>query len=514
MKASGTSNGEQDVAEAFAIRDVFDSPPPVSSLEPYLGHANGAAPALGLAAALLCRNAGVIAPTLNFKQPRPGCDLDYVPNRARQAGVRSVVANSIAFGGGSASIIISEPRENGGPPTLAAKRVAITGIGIVSPTGCGIEAFREALRCGYTGIGDIDRWDTPGPHASRAGLIRPNGRPPLDVARLERLQRYAVEASAQAFTDAGFAQRLTGERVGVVTGLSRGSAQAQEQFSEAICTIPRSPALGKLILRMGRFHVTSTLAHRFGLKGFGATISEGVTAGLHALIHACEFLSQDDQHDALLVVAADELGSLTTRMFEELGWLAHDDAGFAPYDGGAQGMILGEGAAAFIIEQSGTALRRGARIYSTVEGMGLTHDHCGHLAADESGRGLRRAIDLALDEAQLQAGELDVLYGHGRGLPAYDRREMCAFVQVLGSASKPVCCVNGNTGVAEAASGVFSVAAAMLGMQSGEAFPLVSAKRSASELDFVRGTIPPRHVPQDTGGRQHRERQQRGDCAE
>ncbi len=170
VKASGTSNREQDVAEAFAIRDVFDSPPPVSSLEPYLKrYANGAAPALGLAAALLCRNAGVIAPTLNFKQPRPGCDLDYVPNRARQAGVRSVVANSIAFGGGSASIIISEPRENGGPPTLAAKRVAITGIGIVSPTGCGIEAFREALRCGYTGIGDIDRWDTP--DLMRAGRV-------------------------------------------------------------------------------------------------------------------------------------------------------------------------------------------------------------------------------------------------------------------------------------------------------------------------------------------------------
>src|SRR5262249_38424580 len=65
IKASGTSNREQDIAETIAIREVFSQPPPVSSLEPYLGHANGAAPALGLAAAILCRNAGLIAPTMN-----------------------------------------------------------------------------------------------------------------------------------------------------------------------------------------------------------------------------------------------------------------------------------------------------------------------------------------------------------------------------------------------------------------------------------------------------------------
>jgi 3-oxoacyl-(acyl-carrier-protein) synthase len=152
-------------------------------------------------------------------------------------------------------------------------------------------------------------------------------------------------------------------------------------------------------------------------------------------------------------------------------------------------MILGEGAAAFLIEHAVTAQRRGARIYATVEGMGLTIDHRGHLAADESGRGLKRAIDLALDEAQLHSGAVDVLYGHGLGLPAYDRREMSAFVEVLGPVSKPICCVNGNTGVAEAASGLFSVAAAVLGMQSGEAFPIVSAKPCASGLDFVRGTV-------------------------
>ena len=489
IKASGTSNREQDMAETLAVREVFDNPPPVSSLEGYLGHANGAAPVLGIAAALLCRSAGVVPPTLNFGQPRAGCVLDYVPNHPRQMEAGCFLANSIAFGGGSAAIVIGEPRGSNGSRRPIRDTVAITGIGIVSPAGSGINAFRETLQLGGSGVGEIDRWDTSGLRARRAGLIRGNGRAPVDVARLDLLQRYAVEASAQAFTDARFAERPAGERIGVVTGLSRGSAQAHEQFSQAISTSPRSPAVGKLILRMGRFHVTSTLTHRFGLKGIGATISEGVTAGLHALIHACELLSQDDQHDAMLVVAADELGSLTTRMFEELDWLAAADPGFAPYSGGSEGMILGEGAGAFIIERAETARRRGARIYATVGGTGVTQDHQGHLAFDQTGHGLQRATELALDEAKLQPEGLDVLYGHGRGLPAWDSCEIRAFANLTRAASKPVCCVNGNTGVAEAASGCFSVAAALLGMESGEAFPIVSGGPCSADLDFVRGGV-------------------------
>jgi 3-oxoacyl-[acyl-carrier-protein] synthase II len=495
IKASGCSTRDQDMAETIAIKEVFGGLgkyPPVSSLESSFGHANGAAGAIGLAAAILCRRAGMIPATLHSSTPRLGCDLDYVPNHPRNSTISYFMANTLAFGGGNVALVGgpcgARPISNEKPSNA----VAITGLGTVTPAGCGIQPFLSALQQKRCAISEVGGFDTSCLRVKRAGLIKdyPRNVRGISLARLHGLQRLAGAAVSEALEDAGLTRHMPPpERIGLMVALSRGPAAAQEQFYEMFCSDNRSPATGRAMLKMGRFHVTSTLAHCFQLRGFGATISEGTTAGLHALIHAREILSRDPEHDAMVVIAADELSTLPLRVAQDAGFLAGDDDGegekFRPYDPESRGTILGEGAAAVVIERLDVARKRGAHVYATISGCGLTNDAEGYLQVESGGALLGSAIDQALAEGSVGSREIDLVYGHGRGIPGHDTREINALSPRF--CSTPVTSIIGNLGLAEASCGLFSVAAAALGMQRDEAYPIAGNGRSSSALQFVTG---------------------------
>ncbi len=477
IRASGTGNRDQDLAETLAIRRLFDgtTPPPTSSIDPFFGHVNGVSPALGLVAAVAAQKEGFIPPTLNFTTPRPGCDLDYVPNEARPARVRHFLSNSAAFGGVNAVVVGGRFAEQRLLPATTPDGVGITGIGIVSPVGHGVAAFLEALREGRSGIGELDRFDAAGFACRRAALVRDfkprRLAPALELRRTDRIGQYAAVAAGLALRDATLeGAPLAAERRGVVIGMTHGPVTSHEQFFQALFAGPPTPALGRLMLEMGRFAVTSRVSHLHRLKGFSTTLAGGISCGLHTLIHAFEYLRQNDAVDAIVVIAADEIGAFYFRLFDQVGVLSSD--GFAPYHPEARGMVLGEGAVALVVERMASARSRGARVYADLAGCGLGADACGFLRCNPEGGSLERAVRVALAEAGISPQDVDVVYGHGRGVPAYDAREVRALGRVLAGRAVPVCCVMGTTGVAEAASGLFSVAAAALGLHLGEAYPL------------------------------------------
>src|SRR5262249_61691944 len=117
--------------------------------------------------------------------------------------------------------------------------IVVTGIGIVSPVGCGVERFRAALQKRVSGVGEIDRFDLSGLRSHRAALLR-DFRPrqlinTLDVRRMDRLNQFATVAAGLAFRDACLdSRRIPAERMGVVTGLSRGPVSTQESFLESL----------------------------------------------------------------------------------------------------------------------------------------------------------------------------------------------------------------------------------------------------------------------------------------
>ncbi|HYX83060.1 MAG TPA: beta-ketoacyl-[acyl-carrier-protein] synthase family protein, partial [Gemmatimonadales bacterium] len=455
INAHGTGTRDNDCAESHAIRGLFGNggatiPPPVSSTKSFFGHTLGAAGVLEFITTLLCQNEGIIPPTLNFSAPRSGCDLDYVPNQARLGRIRYFVSNSAAFGGVNAVLVGGCANPARRRPERILDDVGITGIGIVSPIGHGVEAFLAGLREGRSGISQVKHADVEDFICRRAGLVSDFSprrlAPRLDLRRVDRVSQFAAVAASLALKQAGLeGGTISKERTGVVVGLTHGPAETQEQFMLSL----RENGLENLSAKYFPAMVVSTIGGRiaqyFGLKGMNSTVVEGTTSGIHALIHAFEYLRQNASVDALVVVGADEVGALYVKLFDQLGVLSGD--GFGPYAPAAAGMVLGEGAAAVVLERFGSAARRGAAIRAAVRGYGLTSDPGGLRGVGAEGGELERAARLALAEAGLRPDEVDAIYGHGRGVAVHDAREVAAFERLVGRAT-PVGCVMGNTGVA------------------------------------------------------------------
>jgi 3-oxoacyl-[acyl-carrier-protein] synthase II len=378
--------------------------------------------------------------------------------------------------------------------------VAITGLGVLSAFGTGTAAFVDGLRLGKPGVAPIERFPTQEDGARCAGLVRDFAPhrvlPTLDMRRMDRVMQYAVAAVHEALTDAqlsatGSERGVASERIGLVVGTTRGAWSSFERYIESVRGARWDRASPIYFPNLVMSSIGGQVSRALGLRGAASTIIDGTGAGLMALIEAADLLRNDDTQDAIAVVASDELGELLVRLYNRLGLLATDGRGgerLQPYCGSASGMVLGEGAAAVIIEPLDRALARGARVYARLSGSALTFDGADYLSADD-GEGLTRAMHLAIEEAGIGPRQLDVVYGHGRGLPSYDAREVRAIARALDGHRAPMCCVLGSTGVAEASSGLFSVVAAALGMHHGEAYPIVGGGCPPSELDFVSGEV-------------------------
>jgi 3-oxoacyl-[acyl-carrier-protein] synthase II len=449
IKANGTSNRDQDAAETLAIKQAFKSPPPVAALESFVGHANGAAPAIGLGLAIIAFQDGLIPPTLNFKERRAGCDLDYVPNQARMADANRVLASSVGFGGTNVALVFGKPI-SGASQGRAHAGLCITGVGVVSAFGAGFQSFIEGLS-GEAETSKVDR-ETSG--------------------RLTLLQRFALTAATEALASAGLMPaHFDTRRFGLFMGLCRGSALARSEYAAALGDMQARRSMGKYILRMARFTVASAVSQRFQLKGYGATISEGFGAGLHALAHACVHLESSDTEQAMLVIAADETGPGPASALAEMNWLAagHDGCYLRPYDPASTGTRLSEGAVALVLERSSFAEGRGANILARVKGVGIT--------ASQQDCRLSDAIRQAMAKSHFAPGGL-AAYGNGSGIWPQDECELKA---LRGSIPKdaPVGCVNGRLGFAESTSGLFQVAAALHGLKTGEFFSLDGLMRGA-----------------------------------
>lgn len=460
IKANGTSNRDQDTAETLAVKTVFAQAPPLSAIESFIGHANGAAPALGLGLAVLAFCDALVPPTLNFLTPRPGCDLDYVPNEARTSHASHVLANSVGFGGSNIAILTGTPLRS----SLSENRTSdlcITGVGVVSPFGIGFEPFIQGLQRGASAIRRVTGWCGES-FVGLAGELRAQ----KASSKLTLLQRFALAAAEEAFASASLTpENCDSSSLGLFVGLCRGSAAARHSYADALINSEARKSISKVVLRMARFTVASILAQRFKLQGYGATVSEGFGGGLHALAHACIHLENSPEEKALLVVAADETGEGPARSLSEMNWLAagHDGCYLGPYDSQSKGTLLAEGAVALVVERTAFAKSRGAQIRAHIDGIGLT--------ASPSPAGLSNAIRQALAKSNCTPDKISATYGNGSGIWPHDEAELTALRQVLPQ-EIPLGCANTCLGFAESTSGLFHVAAALHGLHGNEIFSL------------------------------------------
>jgi 3-oxoacyl-[acyl-carrier-protein] synthase II len=492
INAHGTGTTDNDVAETVAIHRLFEGhEPPVSSSKSFFGHTLGAAGVLEFIASLISMKAGFMPPTLNFRDPRPGCDLDYVPNVARASDHGTFLSLSAAFGGVNAVAVGARadtvPASPVRPCPPQSGAVAITGIGVVSPIGFGADAFRTALRGGKSGVKPITRFN-PSPLALQtAAMVQdlPARRlaPAADTRRMDPITQFAVVAATLALNDAGLMGRIAPERLGLHVALSDGPASSTQLFGDELA----AKGLDGLGAKFFPPIVLSTIGGMVGqscqIRGASFTFTDGAGAGLSALAHAHDFLLQHDELDAIVVVAADEIALSVCWMAERRGDLAKDGR-VSVYDPDGSGLILGEGSVALVLERTGRAKTRGGRIHGRIGGVALGAEGRRDENVDETGAIL---ADVAM-RAMAGGGEAppDIVYGLARGAARHDRREAAALRHAFGTHPVPVTNLNGQLGFASATSGLYAAAAALLGARHGEAYPTRHAGPAIGGLNLLR----------------------------
>lgn len=356
-------------------------------------------------------------------------------------------------------------------------RVAVTGLGIVSPVGIGNEDFWRSLREGQSGIRPVSLFDT-GATRSKLGAEVPEFHPeailgPKGLRLLDRITKLGLCASKLALDDSGFPMmEETADEIGIVLGTTYGSmASRMDYYLEAIQQGPRSvnPALFPNTIANSP---ASQIAIRFGIRGFNTTLSTGFTSAIEAALHAARFI-RGNRIQAALVGGVEELSPVTYLAFDRAGMLSGQNGQnperCAPYDARRNGIVLGEGAAMLLLENMDSARRRGAHIYAEFLGGAAVTDPQAYFRYRIQGGHGTRCIREALSRSRTTPEEIDYVAAGANSHRAGDAAEARSLCSALGGGGRPVVASASKSMLGEtfSASGGFQMAAALLSLERG-----------------------------------------------
>lgn len=323
-----------------------------------------------------------------------------------------------------------------------ARRVVITGMGVVTSLGDSLDRFWAALCAGQSGVGTLTLFDTTEFRVHFGGQVRewdPAARFGVKDARhLDRFAQFALAAAISAVDDSGidFAT-VPAENCGVFIGSGIGGLSEFE--TQHMTMMQKGPSrispfvIPKLMVNAASGQVSI----RWGLKGPCSAVATACASAANAIGDAYRLIQSN--HADLMITGGSE--AAITHMglggFASMRALStrNDDPGRAsrPFDRDRDGFILAEGAGILILEAEDLARRRGARIYAEVVGYGMSADGWHITAPDEEGRGAVRAMNACLKDARLAPDAVDYINAHGTSTQLGDLAETRAMKQVFGS---------------------------------------------------------------------------------
>jgi len=347
--------------------------------------------------------------------------------------------------------------------------IVITGIGVISPIGTGREPFWDALHKGTTGFREISLFDTSSYKVHTAGQIS-DFDPVVFLGKkglrtLDRSTRLICSAAKLAIDDAGLAiNDENTHSMGVSVGATFGSLHSISQFDrEGLIEGPRyvNPSFfPNTVLNSP----ASQVSIRFKIKGFNSTISTGFCASIDALIYAVNFIKLN-RAETILAGGVEEMCEETFTGLYNIGLLSGRDGSApkcCPYDMRRDGMVLSEGAVILVIESLEHALNRNAYILAKISGYGNVFDPENDIRFPSS-KGLKDAINLALDDASISIEDIDYICAGANSTKEFDRMETEALKDIFGKRSYeiPVSSIKSMIGETLSASGAFAVAASV-----------------------------------------------------
>jgi 3-oxoacyl-[acyl-carrier-protein] synthase II len=357
-------------------------------------------------------------------------------------------------------------------------RVAITGIGALTPIGHGRAGLWQGVRRGQPAVRTVTRFD---PNLFRARCAAEiDGFEPIEymepkrARRLDRFSQLAVAAAIQAADDAGLCVERCPDDVGCTLGTALGGVAFAEQQHDAY--VRRGPAGVSPALALSVFGAagSSNVAIELGLRGPSGANSNSCASGLMAIGEAFQLIRAGRATAMLAGGVEAPLAPLTFGSFALIKAMSttteHQPRHASrPFDARRDGFVMAEGAAMLVLERLDHAQARDARVLAEVRGYGTTNDGYHMLAPRPDGQDAARAIDLALQDASLHAEDVDYVNAHASATPIGDRAEVRALQAALGAhaARVPVSGTKGLYGHPLGASGAIETAISALAIHHG-----------------------------------------------
>ncbi len=361
---------------------------------------------------------------------------------------------------------------------MEGRRVVVTGLGVVSAVGIGVDDFWAALFApSATGkTREIEDWD-PAPWFDG----------PKDARRADRFTQLAIAAADEAILEAGWDEELPyqADRIGCVIGTGIGGIGSLESQGAVLREKgPKAVSPLAVPLMMGNAGAAA-LAMKYGLKGESFGVVSACAAGANAIGTAVR-LVRSGQVDAVVTGGSESaMTGIAIAAFASMG--ATSPTGISrPFDARRDGFVMGEGAGVLVIESAESAEARGAEVVGEILGYGATCDAHHLTAPDPAGEGSARAIGLALSDAGITAEQLDYVNAHGTSTPLNDRSETEALKRALGShaAAIPVSSTKSVIGHLMGAAGAVEAVATLKSLRQGVAPPTVGWEEAEEGLDL------------------------------
>ncbi len=332
------------------------------------------------------------------------------------------------------------------------RRVVVTGLGLVTPLGCGVDSAWANLLAGKSGARRVTEFEVSDipcqigafiPRGSGAGEYNPDDwMEPKEQRKVDEFIVYGIAAADQAIADSGWKAQTEDDRVraGVLIGSGIGGLQGIEKG--AMTLLEKGPR------RLSPFFIPGRLINlasgyvsiKHGLKGPNHSVVTACSTGAHAIGDAARLIALDDAD--LMVAGGTEspLCRLSLAGFAACKALSthfNDDPTRAsrPYDKDRDGFVMGEGAGVVVLESYEHAKARGAKIYAEVIGYGLSGDAHHITAPAENGDGAFRCMTMAMKRARVQPADIDYVNAHGTSTPMGDEIELSAVERLFGDAA-------------------------------------------------------------------------------
>lgn len=327
------------------------------------------------------------------------------------------------------------------------QRVVITGVGMITPLGIGVEKSWEGIIAGKPAIRKITQFDAAAFATQIAGEVE--GFNPEDyiefkeIKKMDRFIHFGIAAASMAINDSGL--KITdknAERVGVSVGSGIGGLHAIEHYHNVLLEKgPRkiSPFfIPMLIVNLAAGQISIKL----GAKGPNSAVATACATGSHSIGDAYKLIQRGDA-DAMIAGGTEAvITSLGIGGFNAMKALSvrNDEPGKAsrPFDLNRDGFVMGEGAGILILESIETAVQRGAKIYAEIVGYGMSADAYHITSPSPNGEGAARCMNMALRDAEVHPSEVDYINAHGTSTKYGDEIETSAIKTVFGENARKI----------------------------------------------------------------------------